>query len=263
MKRKRSDTESKARMDSTRKGRGGDSPSLFDGDDGTSGAESPESVDPEDNATENAGLASGGPTAEERLSRARAAEREGRFDEAVSMYQELLLHDPGDVKSRLALGDLYAGRGDSSLALEQFEAAKAAAPDDPEAISGIAAALADIGRFERAERELRRGLRLHPDHAGMHELLGLQYFRRGMYQQAETELRRALDLDPSLAVAYHHRGEALNQLGRVDEALDMLKRAVQLDPDNAKAYYVMGIVYDRKHQRREAEAMYRKAREVG
>jgi len=263
MKRNQSDTESKRRMGSTRKGRSGGSPSLFDSAAGTPDAEAPEPTDPDDNAPLDAGLASGGPTAEERLARARLAEREGRYDEAISIYQELLLHDPGDIRARLALGALYVERGDATLALEQYEAAKAAAPDDPDTICGMADALAGMGRYEKAERELRRGLRLHPDHAGMHELLGLQYFRRGLYQQAESELRRALDLDPSLAAAYHHRGEALNQLGRVDEALDMLKRAVQLDPDNSKAYYMMGILYDRKHLRREAEAMYRKAREVG
>lgn len=253
-------------MGSTRKGGGSGEPSLFaDGDARPVGEETEEETNAgEDRAGSDAArLAEGGPTTGDLLERAKGFARDGRFDEAVSIYQELLLQDPGNVRARVALGEAYAARGDALLAVEQFEAAKAAAPEDPDVVAGLASALAGLGRYERAERELRRALRTHPDHAGLHELLGLQYFRRGSYHQAEAELRRALELDPNRAVAYHHRGEALNQLGRVDEALDMLMRAVQLDPQNAKAYYMMGILYDRKHLPREAEAMYRKARELG
>lgn len=89
------------------------------------------------------------------------------------------------------------------------------------------------------------------------------YLRRGLYEHAAEELHRAIELDPEQgAGAYLYRGEALNQLGRVDDALTMLERAVEVEPRNAKAYYTMGILYDRKHMREQAEAMYRKAREL-
>jgi tetratricopeptide (TPR) repeat protein len=203
------------------------------------------------------------PVEEDGLARAGRLEREGRLEAAMDLFREVLLADPGSVPARLRLGSLYEKLGEPSLALEHFEAARAIAPDDADVIAHHTAALAGSGRVDQAERELKRALKLHPDRSDLHEMLGMQYYKRGLYGQAEVALRRALELNGTLAAAYHHRGEALNQLGRVDEALEMLQRAVQLEPRNSRAYYTMGILYDKKHLRREAEAMYRRAREAG
>lgn len=181
---------------------------------------------------------------------------------AIAVYRSILLDRPRDVRVRTELGRLYDRRGEHHLALEQFEAARDAAPDDVGVMVDHANALAAVGRYDAAERELRRALRLEPSRPEVHASLGIINFRRGVYGQAEQELKRAIDLDPSSAAAFHYRGESLNQLGRIDEALAMLERAVQLEPRHARTFYVMGIVFDKKGRPQEAAAMYRKAREI-
>ena len=199
---------------------------------------------------------------DDHLKQARALAAAGDLDAAVDLYREVVLMGGGGAGARLELGRLHASREEHHLALEQFESARTAEPENVEAMEAVAVALAAVGRFETAEKELRRILRLHPEHASAHGHLGMVSFRRGLYAQAEMELKRALELDPELATAYFYRGEALNQLGRSDEALEMLERSVQLNPANARAFYIMGIVYDKKGRPQEAGAMYRKAREV-
>lgn len=197
-----------------------------------------------------------------RMAEARRAHREGEVTRAVQLYRSILMERPRDVAVRLALGRLYEARNEHGLALEQFEAAKDAAPDDVGVMVEHANALAQVGRFDAAERELRRALKQDPMKPIVHASLGIINFRRGVYSAAEQELKRAIDLDPSSAAAFHYRGESLNQLGRVDEALTMLERAAQLHPDHARTFYVMGIVFDKKGRPQEAAAMYRKAREI-
>lgn len=200
---------------------------------------------------------------EERLEEARARLRAGDFDAAASICRDLLLDDPGNVRVRVLLGQIYEQQGDSYQALEQYEAARSADPDNVEVLSRLGMVLATLGRFEQAERELRRAQRLDPNRADVHATVGILHFKRGLYGPAEVELRRTIELDPDHAAAHFYRGESLNQLGRVDEALEMLTRAVQLQPNNARAYYTMGILYDKKRLPQQAEAMFRKAREVG
>jgi Tfp pilus assembly protein PilF len=197
-----------------------------------------------------------------RLVRARDELAAGHVSAAVGLYREVLLDRPRDVAVRTALGHLYEMRGEPHLALEQFEAARDAAPDSIDVLVNHANALAAVGRFDPAERELRRALKMDPMRPEVHSSLGIINFRRGTYALAEQELKRAIELDPSAAAAYHYRGESLNQLGRVDEALSMLERAAQLQPVSARTYYVMGIVFDKKGRPQEAAAMYRKAREI-
>jgi tetratricopeptide (TPR) repeat protein len=193
---------------------------------------------------------------------ARRQETAGHVQQAVDLYRQVLLDRPRDAAVRMALGRLYDGRGEPQLALEQFEAARDAAPDSVEVLVQHANALAGVGRFDAAERELRRALKMEPTRPEVHGSLGIINFRRGKYNQAEQELKRAIELDPESPAAFHYRGESLNQLGRVDEALSMLERAAQLAPAHARTFYVMGIVFDKKGRPQEAAAMYRKAREI-
>lgn len=183
--------------------------------------------------------------------------------ELLAHWRQRVLQNGSDVASRRELARLYAARGEQEQALEQYEAAKVLAPEDADLIVESAEMQIGLRRFELAERELRRLLKLQPDQGSAHLALGTASFRRGLYGQAEQELRRAVELLPGNPIAPFYRGEALNQLERVDEALDMLERTVSMDPSNSRAYYVMGILYDKKGRPQDAATYFKKAREVG
>jgi tetratricopeptide (TPR) repeat protein len=147
-------------------------------------------------------------------------------------------------------------------ALERLEAARALSPDSVGVLVNLGWTLGLLGRFDEAERELRRAHKLAPDDLAVRAGIGLLSFRRGLYQQADAELRWVCEQDPEHGPAHFYRGEALNRLGRVDQALEVLERAARLQPTNYRAFYLMGILFDRKNLREEAAAMYRKAREL-
>lgn len=205
----------------------------------------------------------GGWTGDARLEQASRLELEGGDAKAIALYREMLHEDPRALEPRLALAALYARRSEHALALEQLDAVRSIDGETVEVQLEVAQNLAAMRRYDDAESELRRAERLSPDRWEVHQQLGILHFKRGLYEDADEELRRAIELDPAQAASYFYRGEALNQMARVDDALEMLERAVQLDPQNARAYFAMGILYDRKHLRAEAAAMYRKARETG
>jgi Flp pilus assembly protein TadD len=220
----------------------------------------------------SAGFGAGGRGVDPQVDTGRPAATHGSLPEPppgatlqmeVDHWRDVVLRDPANTAARRRLARVHEARGEAMLAVEQLEAARAATPWDIELIVELGTALTAQRRFDAAERELRRALKLQPDSANVHLGLGVISFRRGLYAQAEAELKRAVELDPESGNAYFYRGEALNQLSRVDEALEMLARAVQLQPHNARAYYVMGILYDKKSRPQEAAAMFRKAREVG
>jgi Flp pilus assembly protein TadD len=181
----------------------------------------------------------------------------------VDHWREVVLRNPASAEARRRLARTLESRGEATLAVEQLEAARAQEPENVDLIVELAQAQTALRRFDAAERELRRALKLQPDSSAVYLSLGVISLRRGLYTQAEQELRRATDLDPESGTALYYRSEALNQLSRVDEALDTLSRAAQLQPNDPRSYYLMGILYDKKAQPSQAGAMYRKAREVG
>ena len=119
------------------------------------------------------------------------------WDRVVSMYQQAAEANPESalVHARLAQALLYQGN--------------------------------DV---ESAEREARRALRIDPNLAEGHALLGhllWVQFRHG----SSAELRRAIELNPNDAVAQYYYGEYLSfQSGETENMYKHLNRARDLDP---------------------------------
>lgn len=218
-----------------------------------------------DNAEDAAGAAARAEVTdadEELYQRAKALGEQGALARAVGAYEELLARRPGHVRARNNLGVVYDRMGRREDALAEYLRAEELDPDDVLLQCNIAAAQASLGQYREAEARLLRALQSDPKSADARENLGLVFFKKGLYPQAAEELRRATELDPERASAYFYLGEALNRMNDVDRALEALERSVELRP-NARAYYTMGILCDRKGQRGLAEAMYRKAEELG
>jgi Flp pilus assembly protein TadD len=126
----------------------------------------------------------------------------------------------------------------------------------------VADLIGAMGRFDEAEKEIRRAQRMAPDDPDVRVGIALLLFRRGLYAAAEEQLRWVCERDPEHVDAHFYRGEALNRLARVEEAMEALHEAVRLDPDNPRAYHTLGILFDRKHLPQQAARMYRRAREL-
>ena len=206
------------------------------------------------------------PTAEapahDRFTEARELVAQGRIDEAITLYRDIVIDQPNSLKARNNLALLYDGTGQHERALEHFESARSIEPDNVEVMSNLSAALISLGRFDDAERELRRAMKLQLENVEVRANMGILYFRRGQYVHAENELRWVCERDPNHAAAHFYRGEALNRLGKVDKAIEVLEQAVRLQPRNAKIYHTMGILFDKKQMPAEAAQMYRKMREL-
>lgn len=159
--------------------------------------------------------------------------------------------------------DEHLAAGRYAEAAEAFAGLAAADPNNVRAAMGLGAAQLYLGRYDAAEKEFRRALRLAPELPDVHYHLGLTLFKRGVNAAASAELRRATELDPEHAAAFQVLGEALNQMGEPQEAIRALEQAVRLSPENSKAYYAMGIAHDRLGNPERAGEMYRRSREVG
>lgn len=151
--------------------------------------------------------------------------------------------------------------GDFRAAAELYAALSAQGVADINASLGLGSALLGLGKYEAAERELRRAHQLAPDRADVHLHLGTALYKRGVYTAAAMELRRAAELDPDCSQAFLLLGEALNQMGKPDAAIEVLERVTHTEV-GSRALYALGIAYDRKGEPERASEMYRQSREL-
>jgi Flp pilus assembly protein TadD len=199
---------------------------------------------------------------EQKMAWAKERVREGKTDEALELYRELVDEDPSSVRARNNLGVLLDEEGQHLEAVKEFRTAQSLDPSNLEVLGNLGAALGALGRYPEAEEVLRGALRADPTSMEVRANLGILFFRRGLYEQAEVELRAVCRENPDHGPAFFYRGEALNRLGRVSEAVESLERAIALIPGNPRAHYTLGILFDKQMLPDRAAEMYRKAREL-
>ncbi len=108
--------------------------------------------------------------------------------------------------------------------------------------------LADEGKLDRADAELREALRLRPHYFEATYGLGVVLDRRGEYSAAVAYLREAKRLRPQDARVHLSLGEALVHQEHVDEAIALYREALQLQPDFPDLHFSLGVALLRQRK---------------
>ena len=133
----------------------------------------------------------------------------------------------------------------SNQAVAEFqEAQKAAAEKDPNlnlfwARMGEAYDIA--GRNDEAINAYQQAITAKPDNAGYYNNLGNLLARTGKVDDAKAAYTKSAELDPANAgMAWRNFGISLYQAQRMVEAIEPLQKATQMDPKNAQGWYLLG-----------------------
>ena len=128
------------------------------------------------------------------------------LQQAVQLFQDAIVRDPGFALAYAGLADVYVVLGDYRDVL----------PSEA---------------YSRAREAADTALRLDPSLAEAHTARAwLAMSLERDWTAAEASFRRALQLNPGYATAHQWHGEFLAVLGRFDEALAAMQRAQDLDP---------------------------------
>lgn len=139
-----------------------------------------------------------------RLGKAQALGDQGQWDQAIRIYEDILLDDPNHVVSSNNLAYLYAEKGEH------------------------------LGRaFNLASRLVQA----NPDNAIFRDTLGWVLYRAGRYAEALAQLEEAVKRSPKTGLFHYHRGQTLRWLKRGPEAVEALRKALELglSPKEKKA----------------------------
>lgn len=132
---------------------------------------------------------------------------EGRGQEALALYRDVLGRDESHLRSLVGLGRLLASMGDLPGALVAFS----------------------------------EGLAQHPDHPVLQYNLGTAQAMSGDAPGAEVSYRRVLELDPEFHRARENLAGLLCSLGRVDEGLGLYEEALAETDDPAGLLLFMAV----------------------
>ena len=117
--------------------------------------------------------------------------------------------------------------------------------------------LYDVGKVDQAVAEWQETLRLAPQTAQAHHLLGLAFRDQKDHTQAAAAFQQALRLEPDNATAHVHLARAFEALGKEQEAFDTYQKALQLVPSAPYVHNRLGyILAEREDWQGAANAWY-------
>lgn len=155
-------------------------------------------------------------------------ERAGDANRAVATFEAALAAAPQDPDLLCGLARLAERIQSPELALGCWSLVRAVAPDRLEAIEGAARCLGQLGREAEAEDLLRAALRERPDAAGLWTTLGRLANEGDDREGALICFGEAARLDPRSAAARYNRGGVLMELGDLAAAAGDFEAALAL-----------------------------------
>lgn len=208
-------------------------------------------------AEEAARLLPGNPDALQALADANLAlSRQAPADPAplaagIAALEQLRETGSADVRSLLALGQIYQQRGEPGRAADIFQEVVTAAPGYEPVYGMLAETLLAADRLDEAIGALERVIAFDPTAEAARGVLAEILAERGEHERAVEVLRGAPEPleDP---VVRHRLAVELYILGELDEALALLDELAAEQPDDQSLHLLRGLVLSAQSKNTEA-----------
>ncbi len=175
----------------------------------------------------------------------------GRDEEAIEVYKKGLELNPDNTnlfKNYKKLADYLILRGEREKAGEVY--------------NDLGVALLKIGRYEKAETILKKGLKLSPRYSMLYRSLGYVLYGLERDEEALEMYRKGIELNPNDYMLHNGLGHVLYALGRSEEAIEAYRQAIELNPNDHRTYYNLGVALESIGDVEGAEKVYREGLKI-
>ena len=166
----------------------------------------------------------------------------GAFQEAESVYWQILQADPNQADAWHLLGVLTSQGGRHELAVTYIQKALDINPGTGPFLYNLGLAYKGLDRKAEAIACFQQALEWRADYAPAHNALGGLLLAEGSPEQARAHCQEAIRLNPNLVEAHLNLGNVHVEEDEPAEALACFDRAIRIKPDYADAYVNKGSV---------------------
>jgi len=155
--------------------------------------------------------------------------KRGKTKDAAEVLKKMAELDPGDLKVRSKLADIYTREGSGPKAVEEHIA--------------IALELSKKGHLAEALQVLEKGLKIDPRSSRLREELARVHMVQKNHDRAAHYLEEAVQDAPNDVSLLARLGEAYVEARKIEEAEALFKRLLEIDPSDEDSRVQMGRVY--------------------
>jgi tetratricopeptide (TPR) repeat protein len=178
-----------------------------------------------------------------------AAKLENRKDEFIKHSLDLLRLNPGNLKVRMNLGELYLEDKRYDDAIAQFNEVKDKLVSYPKVHFQLARVYLSTNNIPLAKEMALKELELNPNLDSAHFIMGEVFRLTKDYREAVIKYEKAISLNPKSVDALVSMASLRLSQNYANEAIDLLTRALREDISNPTIYKIMGDAYRAAGQR--------------
>lgn len=197
------------------------------------------------------------------LQQAVAAHRDGRVDDAETLYREFIDQNSDHPTALQLFGLLCSQRGDYAAAIELMRKSLQVFPEQPEVANNLGNALKRSGRIDEAIEFYAQAIAIYPEYIEALRNKALCHSAKRQFDDAGSCLLRALEVKPDDEVSLLMLGNLQQQKGDHGRAIEYYEKALEVNPDYADAHHNLGLSLRMIGDAKQALERYRSARELG
>lgn len=196
-----------------------------------------------------------------------------RYDDAISIYNKILMVKPNFAEAYSNRGSAYVMKGNYAEAISDYDRALDVEPHLTTAYNnrGFVYALLGInlrgitsfikGSYSKAIVDFSYALSINPYDVNTYIMLGMVYHVKGQYDIAIGQYNKALSLSPEESEIYKYRGLAYADIAEYERAIEDYSYALNLAPNDTQLYRYRGLAFYYKGEHEKAKGDWLKAGE--
>eukprot|EP00743_Colponemidia_sp_Colp-15_P004034 GILK01004350.1.p1 GENE.GILK01004350.1~~GILK01004350.1.p1 ORF type:complete len:1191 (+),score=182.52 GILK01004350.1:184-3756(+) len=191
-----------------------------------------------------------------------AYERAGKFDDALSTYEEGRTKYPSANEWNYLLGEMYRAQKQYEKSLEYSEEGLKLHGANVMYHNSAGLCYLQLNQLDKAAEHFEAGIALAPDDDVLHNSLGMIHLRRGQIKESLKCFLRAVEIKPNSLSAMFNAGICCYQLDQYDEARAYFEQLCNTSPGHTDYWYYSGLSYRKKGNNEEAIKRFRRAYEM-
>jgi tetratricopeptide (TPR) repeat protein len=169
---------------------------------------------------------------------------------------------PTAATSGLIAGERAYDSGNLDAALQAFQTAAAANPNDPRALNNLGQVLVRLGRAQDAVPYFDRAVQLEPDSWSYQFNRARAYAQLQQWGPAISGYQRASQLFPGDYATQYNLAKALQASGDLNSAVTAYEKAIALAPGQSEFQLSYGLALEAAARQQDAVAAYRRYLEL-
>jgi len=193
---------------------------------------------------------------------AKALSKQGKVDKALEALKsrKQKLSQEQKIKVELEYLEIKKDKDGYEAVLPELIDFANGHPDQPQILINLTDWLIHTNRLVKAEETAQTALKIFPEQAEIHLMLGRLKRKKGQLDQAISHLSDAVAHNPSLVDAYIELGKTYQDRRNLEEAIKVFQKGVEINASDPRLYYHTGMALKACKDYANAEKMLREAK---